>query len=67
MNNKPNPGTKEAREQGCVCPVIDNHHGQGYRGVKGIFVFRVDCPLHKKKTEGDDDVPASGERRDGSG
>lgn len=26
------PGSEAAREQGCVCPVIDNHHGLGRRG-----------------------------------
>jgi len=48
MNSKPvpNPGTEEAQSQGCVCPVIDNHYGRGYRGEEGVFVFSMECPLH---------------------
>ncbi len=45
----PNPGSREARERGCVCPVIDNQHGRGYRFVEGRepeFVTIVGCPLH---------------------
>lgn len=48
----PNPGSDQAREGGCRCPVIDNGHGHGY-GVAEIdgkptpvFVMRADCPLH---------------------
>jgi len=51
---KPNPGSDEAIKQGCVCPVLDNAHGRGWMGgVKDpdtggvVFVYRVDCPLHK--------------------
>jgi len=43
---KPDPGTKEARELGCTCPVIDNHYGNGYHGVAGEFSYNMDCPLH---------------------
>lgn len=45
----PNPGSDEARAQGCVCPVLDNAHGRGAWGSSGedaIFVQRGDCPLH---------------------
>lgn len=33
----PNPGSDEAVERGCTCPVIDNHYGSGVRwpGVRG--------------------------------
>jgi len=27
---KPPPGSKAAQGQGCICPVKDNHHGQGF-------------------------------------
>lgn len=41
-----NPGSNEAREQGCICPVIDNERGRGYMGMPDVFVTRDDCPLH---------------------
>lgn len=46
MTSKQNPGSDEAQEQGCLCPVMDNGHGRGYMGLPGIFVMREDCPLH---------------------
>jgi len=48
----PNPGSIEARKQGCTCPVMDNAHGRGYMGgVKDedgniIFVITEKCPVH---------------------
>ena len=45
----PNPGSPEAVEQGCLCPVIDNHYGKGIemeRGPSPIFTFNMECPLH---------------------
>lgn len=47
-----NPGSKEAREKGCTCPVLDNAHGKGYMGgVRDkdgnlIFVINFDCKVH---------------------
>lgn len=47
MKNKPNPGTKKAREQGCRCPVDDNHKGRGVpMGGEYVFWINGDCPLH---------------------
>jgi len=51
MNNIkiPNPGSKEAKDQGCLCPVLDNSRGKGfpYPGVIGpAFVMIENCPLH---------------------
>lgn len=48
----PNPGSPEAVAAGCVCPVIDNHHGAGYHGHAGMFMVRVQCALHGD-TEGE--------------
>jgi hypothetical protein len=50
---KPNPGSDEAIEKGCTCPVIDNSYGKGYLG-SDVFVVRMDCPLHNEiiKKEG---------------
>ena len=40
------PGSKQAIEMGCLCPVLDNSHGKGYMGMKDIFVYNRDCPIH---------------------
>lgn len=40
------PGSPEAVKKGCLCPILDNHHGQGYQGIKGIYVYSGNCPLH---------------------
>lgn len=40
------PGSDEALELGCTCPVLDNAHGRGYMGVSGTYVYSADCPLH---------------------
>jgi len=51
----PNPGSDEAIELGCICPILDNAHGRGYLGQKNIFVHNCACQLHntpeKVKTE----------------
>lgn len=44
----PNPGSDEALDLGCTCPVLDNSHGYGY---KGIFVMNGPCPIHGVKNE----------------
>jgi len=44
----PNPGSKEALEQGCKCPVIDNGHGiRGSYWGTGVWIYNCDCPLHE--------------------
>lgn len=42
----PNPGTDEAREQGCKCPVMDNDYGRGWDGGGKEFIYNMDCELH---------------------
>lgn len=47
----PNPGSKEAIEQGCKCPVWDNNHGVGVgtdSDGKPLFWYSSDCWLHTK-------------------
>lgn len=50
-----NPGSKEAIEQGCQCPVLDNCRGAGYMGGAKdkdgniLFVISGNCPLHAMK------------------
>ena len=54
---KPNPGTKEAIDAGCTCPVLDNRHGRGYMGMgggEGIFCYSEGCPIHWPKEQDDD-------------
>lgn len=48
---KPNPGSKEAQEQGCECPVIDNHYGKGIpiKNEENNFWISENCPLHNDK------------------
>lgn len=41
----PNPGSDEARADGCNCPVLDNEYGN-YEAVGGKFSTVMDCPLH---------------------
>jgi hypothetical protein len=44
-----NPGSQEAIEAGCRCPVLDNAHGEGaYVDKDGVAQFWIngDCPLH---------------------
>ena len=50
---KPNPGSPEAQEAGCVCPTMDNHQGKGFmQGDKGpMFWIAGGCPLHGVKKE----------------
>lgn len=39
----PNPGSAAARQNGCICPVIDNGHGNRN---DGRFVMVIGCPIH---------------------
>lgn len=41
----PNPGSDEARVQGCRCPVLDNNFGRGCDFADG-FVTVEGCLLH---------------------
>ncbi|WP_161668748.1 LexA family protein [Kallotenue papyrolyticum] len=42
----PAPGSPEATERGCRCPILDNRYGRGYLGDPGRFVMVAACPLH---------------------
>ena len=49
----PNPGSDEARKNGCACPIMDNNHGDGcgrrdYNG-RPMFWINESCPLHGKE------------------
>lgn len=59
MDGNPNPGSAEAIEAGCKCPVIDNHHGNGFPaldrdgGRRTAFWISAECPIHGIKTPED--------------
>lgn len=44
MTFNQNPGSREALEMGCECPVLDNEYGRG--DPAGTFVIALGCPLH---------------------
>ena len=46
----PNPGSDEALDQGCTCPVLDNGHGRGRFGDGEQFIYSLDCPVHEVDT-----------------
>lgn len=50
----PPPGSDEAIEQGCLCPIFDNSWGDGHHIDRAtgepMFVIRDDCPLHGDHT-----------------
>jgi len=43
----PNPGSDEAVEGGCTCPVLDNEYGHGMMRDEKTFVISGLCPMHK--------------------
>lgn len=44
---KPYPGTQEAIDAGCICPVFDNSHGKGAFGDPKLgFYITEGCPIH---------------------
>ena len=48
------PGSPEAVENGCECPIIDNGYGKGaYKDPKGnpVYWFSKECPLHGESEE----------------
>lgn len=48
MTAIPNPGSNEALDQGCTCPVIDNGYGDPrYANPRGFWITEG-CPLHDK-------------------
>lgn len=44
---EPYPGSDKAIEAGCICPVMDNHRGQGAYGTPEYgFWITEGCPVH---------------------
>ena len=48
MESKYNPGSDQARNAGCTCPVMDNSNGKGYMGMDGVFVYNENCEYHSE-------------------
>ena len=62
MENKPPPpGSNEAIELGCRCPVMDNRYGAGayIKDNEPIFWYSLDCNIHypENKKEDSNDTP----------
>lgn len=53
---RPNPGSLEAHEAGCICAVLDNRRGAGYLGQAGVFVITRGCPVHAAGSEKQEEV-----------
>lgn len=47
MTDKPNPGSVEAVDIGCLCARMDNAHGKGIiLNGERVWWITADCPLH---------------------
>lgn len=50
MTAQPPPGSREAVDQGCTCPVLDNGYGRGSGRVdeagQPLYWKSEGCPLH---------------------
>jgi hypothetical protein len=61
VKGKPNPGSDEAREQGCKCPILDNNHGKFAPWPPDGWWMVKSCPVHfpsaleEEEKEGDMD------------
>lgn len=43
------PGSKEAIEAGCTCPVMDNEYGRGVFLDGKLYYINKQCPIHGTK------------------
>lgn len=46
IEHEPAPGSDEALDAGCECPVLDNGHGRGRFGEGEQYVYNLACPVH---------------------
>lgn len=46
MTDEPSPGSCEAIDAGCTCPVLDNAYGEGIAGNGERYWKSFDCPIH---------------------
>lgn len=55
MSDWKNPGSREALDAGCRCPVMDNNHGKR-PGMFGGWYIALDCPVHGDGERTNDDA-----------
>lgn len=48
LDEVPTPGSIEAIEQGCSCPVRKNNHGKGINNNPNAFEVGHDCPPSRR-------------------
>ena len=53
-----NPGSLEAGEHGCTCPVIDNNYGRTPPFPPNNWWIYADCPLHGEGHSVDVELPS---------
>lgn len=46
MTDTPNPGSDEAQDQGCTCPIFDNNHGTYAPFQPDGWWINAGCPIH---------------------
>jgi len=51
MKEKPNPGSQEALDQGCICAVLDNNHGKFAPWPPDDWWITEGCPVHTSTEE----------------
>lgn len=44
--SKPNPGSGQARKDGCICAVLDNNHGKFAPWPPDNWWITEGCPVH---------------------
>jgi hypothetical protein len=49
MKESPNPGSREAQAEGCICPVLDNCHGKFAPWPPDGWYIVQGCPLHSNE------------------
>lgn len=45
-SERPNPGSNEALDAGCICPVMDNNHGKYAPYPPDGWWIDPECPVH---------------------
>ena len=61
MAETPNPGSDEALDQGCLCAVIDNHHGRSAPWPPDGWWITEGCPVHAPKAAPEPASPLAAE------
>ena len=46
LDERPNPGSQEARDAGCTCAVLDNNHGRFAPYPPDGWYITWACPVH---------------------